>query len=153
RGDGRVKLWRQGSRSVGWWAAAALGVALLVLDLRGDIQHGAVDWKTVFFTATMTIGMAVGLWVWAWRPQTHMGPLMYWWPALFVAGDLGVAYPMSRTATTVGLALFTMGPIVYAQMTLAYPNGKLEGRLTWFYILVLAYAAQVIQNLYNLLFY
>jgi signal transduction histidine kinase len=148
-----VRLWRQGSRTAGWWAAAALGVALLVLDLRGHVERGAVDWKTIFFTATMTIGMGVGLWVWAWRPQTHMGPLMYWWPALFLAGELGIAYPTSRTATTVGLALFTMGPIVYAQMTLAYPNGKLEGRLTWFYILVLAYAAQVIQNLYNLLFY
>jgi signal transduction histidine kinase len=148
-----VSFWRQGVRTPGWWAAAALGPALVALDLYGYLHHGTADWKTAFFLVTMAIALAAGLWVWAWRPQTHMGPLMWWWPALWVAGDLDVAFPSSRAATTVGLALFTMGPIAYAQMTLSYPSGKLVGRLAWIYIFVLGYAAQVIQNLYNLLVY
>jgi signal transduction histidine kinase len=97
--------------------------------------------------------MATGLWVWAWRPQTHLGPLIFWWPALSVAADLVVPYPTDRLVATIGLALYVIGPIVYVHMTLSYPNGRMEGRLAWVLIFVLSYAAQVVQNLYNLLFY
>ena len=145
--------WRQGKRTPGWWAAAAVGLALFFLDLAGQLADGIVKGPSVLFFVAMGIAMATGLWVWAWRPQTHMGPLIFWWPALSLAGDLFIPYPTSRLATTAGLALFLMGPIVYAQMTLSYPNGRLQGRLALIYIYVLAYAAQVIQNLYNLLFY
>jgi signal transduction histidine kinase len=131
---------------------AVLGPGLLVADLYGHLHSGVADWKTGFFLATMTLGVAAALWVWAWRPQTRMGPLMFWWPALNLAGDLMVGYPTSRLTATIGLAVYTMGPIVYAQMTLSYPNGRLEGRLSWIYIFILAYAAQAIQNVYNLLF-
>jgi signal transduction histidine kinase len=145
--------WRQGKRTPGWWAAAAVGVALFALDLAGQLEDGIVKGSSVLYFAAMGVAMATGLWVWAWRPQTHMGPLIFWWPALSLGADLVVPYPTSRLATTAGLALFLMGPIVYAQMTLSYPNGRLQGRLALIYIYVLAYAAQVIQNLYNLLFY
>ena len=148
-----MTFWRQGVRTPTWWLAAVLGPGLLVLDLYGQIRDGVVHGSSVLFFTAMTIATIAGLWVWAWRPQTHMGPLIFWWPALSVAADLVVPFPTSRFVTTVGLALFTMGPIVFAQMTLSYPNGKLEGRLAWIYIFVLAYAAQAIQNLYNLLFY
>jgi signal transduction histidine kinase len=146
-----MSLWRDGRRSSLWWLLAGLGAGLVVLDLYGQVHHGVATWKTWFFLATMSLGMAAGLWVWAWRTKTRMGPVMYWWPALFVAFDLSYAYPASRLALTIGLALFTMGPIAYSQMTLSYPNGRLEGRLAWIYIFVLAYGAQVVQNLYNLL--
>ena len=146
-----MRLWRDGRRGSVWWLLAGLGAALVVLDLYGQVHHGVATWKTWFFLATMSLGMAAGLWVWAWRAKTRMGPVMYWWPALFVAADLGYAYPASRLALTIGLALFTMGPIAYSQMTLSYPNGRLEGRLAWIYIFVLAYGAQVVQNIYNLL--
>jgi signal transduction histidine kinase len=145
--------WREGNRTPGWWAAAAVGVALFALDLAGQLEDGIVKGSSVLYFVAMGIAMATGLWVWAWRPQTHMGPLIFWWPALSLAADLVIPYPTSRLATTAGLALFLMGPIVYAQMTLSYPNGRLQGRLALIYIYVLAYAAQVIQNLYNLLFY
>ena len=146
-----MRLWRQGERTPVWWSAAALAPALFALDLYGHIQHGATDWKTWFFLATMGLGLGIGLWIWAWRPLTHMGPLLYWWPALTLAGDLMVAYPDSRSAATIGLALYTMGLIVFAQMALSYPNGKLmRGLAASFYIFVAGYAAQVIQNAYNL---
>jgi signal transduction histidine kinase len=148
-----VSVWRAGSRTPAWWGAAGVGTALIALDLYGYLHHGAATWKTWFFVLTMTTALGAGLWVWAWRPQTHMGPIMWLWPALWVAGDLDIAYPSSRAATTIGLALFTMGPIAYAQMTLSYPNGRLVGRLAWIYIFILGYAAQVIQNVYNLLVY
>jgi signal transduction histidine kinase len=148
-----MRSWRQGRRTAGWWAALALGVTVYALDLSGQLEDDIVSGSTVLFFVAMGVATATGLWVWAWRPQTHMGPLIFWWPTLSIAADLIVPYPTSRLATTIGLALYVIGPIVYAQMTLSYPNGKLQGRLAWIYIFVLAYAAQVVQNLYNLLFY
>jgi signal transduction histidine kinase len=151
-----VTFWRSGVRTRAWWAVAILAPALVGLDAAGYARDGTAGWKTVFFLATMSIALVVGLWIWAWRPQTHMGPLIYWWPALNVAGDLMVAYPRSRSAATAGLALYTMGLIVFAQMALSYPNGRLFGRgsrvglVAWLYIFVAGYAAQVIQNAYNL---
>jgi signal transduction histidine kinase len=147
------RFWKQGARTSSWWLAAALGPGLFFLDLYGQIDDGIATGSTVLFFVAMGVALTAGLWVWAWRPQTHMGPLIFWWPTLSIAADLVVPYPTSRLVTTVGLALYVMGPIVYAQMTLSYPNGKLRGRLAWIYIFVLAYAAQTIQNLYNLLFY
>ena len=82
-----------------------------------------------------------------------MGPLMFWWPALWLAGDIATAFPDSRVASTIQVALFVMGPIAFAQMALSYPTGTfLRSRLAWVYVFVLGYAAQVVQNAYNLLF-
>jgi signal transduction histidine kinase len=149
-----VTFWQRGERTTAWWIAAGLGAGLFAVDLYGHVQQGGAGHaRTILFLVTMATGIVAGLWVWAWRPLTRMGPLMYWWPTLWIAGDFVVAYPTSRTGATIGLALYTMGPIVYAQMTLSYPNGKLVGRLAWIYIFVLAYAAQAVQNAYNLLFY
>jgi signal transduction histidine kinase len=97
--------------------------------------------------------MAVGLWAWAARAHTRIGQLMFWWPALWLAGDLSAAFPDSRTASTVSVALFVMGPIAFAQMALSYPTGTfMQSRLAWVYVFILGYAAQVVQNLYNMLF-
>ena len=133
---------------------AALAPTLVAADLYGQIDRGVASGKTALFMVAMTVGMLAGLWVWAWRPRTRMGPLMYWWPAAWLAGDLIVAYPDSRFVSTIGLAIFDIGPIVLAQMALSYPNGKLmPGRLAWSYIFLMGYLAQVIQNLGNLVFY
>jgi len=51
--------------------------------------------------------------------------LMFWWPALWLAGDLPAAFPDSRLASTIGVALFVMGAIAFAQMALSYPTGRL----------------------------
>jgi len=101
-----IELWRQGHRTATWWVAAILGPGLLALDLYGQIHHHTVQGSTVLFFVAMTVAMATGLWVWAWRPQTHMGPLIFWWPALSVAADLVVPYPTDRLVTTIGLALY-----------------------------------------------
>jgi signal transduction histidine kinase len=148
-----VTAWRAGHRTTAWWIAAALGVAILALDLAGRLDRGAADGSTALFLVALTTGMVAGLWVWAWRPATHMGPLMFWWAAIWLASDLPVGYPDSRLVSTIGLALFTVGAIVFAQMALSYPTGRLESRLAWIYVAILGYAAQVIQNVVNLLFY
>ena len=123
---------------------------------RGSTRPAAAGRPTghgVFFLATMALALGDGLWVWAWRPQTHMGPLMFWWPAL-----ASPATWSSRTRTRARLdgrarALHDRADRL-AQMALSYPNGKLQGRLAlWSTSSSLGYAAQVIQNAYNLLFY
>jgi len=148
-----MSFWRSGRRSVGWWLAAVLGCALVGADVAGQLHRSVADGRTALFELAMSVGMLAGLWVWAWRPSTHMGPLMYWWPAASVASDLPVAFPDSRLVSTLGLTLWGVGPIVLAQMALSYPTGRLQGRLAWFYIFLMGYLAQAIQNLVNVLYY
>ncbi len=141
------------SPSAAWWLATLLGLTLTAAYLGGLADNGSLDARSTYFALTMAVGMAVGLWVWAWRPKTRMGPLMFWWPALWLAGDIAAAFPASRVASTIGVALFVMGPIAFAQMALSYPTGSLvRSRLAWIYVFVLGYAAQVVQNAYNLLY-
>jgi signal transduction histidine kinase len=144
---------RTAHRTPGWWAAAVLGGAVALGYVLGWLDQGDADPKTAYFVLTMVVGMIVGLWAWGWRPKTRMGPLMFWWPLLWLASDLPAAYPASTLAATIGVALFVIGPIAFGQMALSYPLGSLlPGRLAWVYIFILGYAAQVVQNLYNLLF-
>src|SRR6185312_4558159 len=101
-----VKLWRQGTRTPEWWLAAALGFGLIALDLTGQAHRGVADARVLYFLATMTVALLVGLWAWAWRSPPRMGKLMYLWPVLVVMADLPNAYPDSRVASTIGLATF-----------------------------------------------
>jgi signal transduction histidine kinase len=129
-------------------------VAIVAVYTVGHLHHGMLHGKFLYFAFTMTVGMLVGLWAWAWRPKTHMGPLMFWWPALWLAGDLSTAYPSSAIASTVSLSLFVMGLIVFGQMALSYPTGRLmPGGLAWIYIFILGYLAQAIQNVVNVLYW
>jgi signal transduction histidine kinase len=146
-----VNGWRAGARTRAWWLAVAAGSALVAAD--GRSHRWVPNTQTVLFEIAMSMGIVAGLWVWGWRPRTRMGPLMYLWPTVFVASDLGLAYPESRLASTVGMALLGMGPILVAQMALSYPTGKLEGRLAWFYVFWMGYVAQAIQNVFNMLYY
>ena len=148
-----MSVWARGSRTAGWWLAALVGLCIVVAYVGGRLDHGLLDRRSAYFALTMTVGMLVGLWAWGWRPKTHMGPLMFWWPALWLASELPGAFPASRVASTIGVALFVFGPIVFAQMALSYPTGKLlPGRLAWIYVFILGYAAQVVQNVYTLLY-
>ena len=148
-----MTYWQRGARTAGWWASLVIGALIVMAYVGGRYHVGVLDAKAAYFAMTMTVGMSVGLWVWAWRPQTRMGPLMFWWPALWLAGELPSAFPDSRVASTTGVALFVFGPIVFAQMALSYPTGRLLlGRLAWIFVFVLGYTAQAIQNVYNMLF-
>ena len=120
-----MKLWRQGARTPEWWLAAALGFGLIALDLAGQAHRGVADARVLYFLATMTVAVLVGLWAWAWRSPPRMGKLMYLWPVLVVMADLPNAYPDSSVASTIGLATFVFGLIVFAQMALSYPTGHL----------------------------
>jgi signal transduction histidine kinase len=148
-----VSFWRQAHRTPAWWACAVLGPALITVDVTGQIQRGVAGIQTALFQFAMALATIAGLWIWAWRPATRMGPLMFWWPASWVAADLTVAFPDSRLVSTFGLVLFGMGPIVYAQMALSYPTGRLASRLAWAYVFLAGYLAQVIQNAYDVLYY
>ena len=148
-----MTAWRAGARTLVWWLATAAGVALVAADAVGQTSGGVANTQTALFLIAMSAGTVSGLWVWAWRPRTRMGPLMYLWPTAFIASDLVNAYPGSRVVSTFGLALLGMGPIIASQMYLAYPTGKLEGRLAWFYIFWMGYLAQTIQNVFNMLYY
>ena len=119
-----MKLWRQGARTPEWWLAAALGFGLIALDLAGQAHRGVADARVLYFLATMTVAVLVGLWAWAWRSPPRMGKLMYLWPVLVVMADLPNAYPDSSVASTIGLATFVFGLIVFAQMALSYPTGQ-----------------------------
>ena len=149
-----MTFWRRGTRSVGWWLGAGLGLALLIADLTGQRHRGVADAKALYFLSTMTVALLVGLWAWGWRSPPRLGKLMFWWPALVLMADLPNAYPDSSLVSTIGLSTLIFGFIVFAQMALSYPTGKLiPGRLAWIYIFILGYAAQVIQNAVNVLYY
>ena len=91
-------FWSAGRRTPAWWVAAALGIGVFALDLAGQLQDGIVTGSSVLFFVAMGTALATGLWVWAWRPQTRMGTLIFWWPALSLAADLVVAYPGPRAS-------------------------------------------------------
>src|SRR6478752_3883228 len=97
-----VAFWRAGTRTPRWWAALALGVSLYVLDLAGQIAKGTLEGASLLFFVAMAVALVAGLWVWAWRPQTRMGPLIYWWPAFSLAADLVVPFPTSQLVATIG---------------------------------------------------
>ena len=135
-------------------ARRGLGFGLIALDLAGQADRGVADARVLYFLATMTVAVLVGLWAWAWRSPPRMGKLMYLWPVLVVTADLPNAYPDSSVASTIGLATFVFGLIVFAQMALSYPTGYLmPGRLAFFYIFIGGYLAEVIQNVVNMLFW
>jgi signal transduction histidine kinase len=149
-----VSSWLKGARTTGWWLAAACGIGLLAADVAGQLQRGVAEGRTAFFWLTMTVGMLVGLWAWAWRAPSRIGKLMFWWPALLVAADLPNAYPDSSLVSTIGLGTLVFGYIVFAQMALSYPTGRLlPGRLAWVYVFILGYLAQGIQNVVNMLYW
>ena len=149
-----MTYWSTGSRSAGWWVAACAGAATATAYVVGGLRNGTADAGFAYFGATMTIGMLTGLWAWGWRPKSSVGLLMFLWPAVWLASEFPIAFPASSLASTIGLALLVMGPIVLAQMALSYPTGHLiPGRLAWVYIFILGYAAQVVQNVVNMLFW
>ena len=125
-------------------------------DAYGQIDRGVADAETAYFLATMAFATAVGLWAWGWRWPAWIGRLMLWWPVLVVMADLPNAFPASspRLDDRAGAAR-DGARSCSAQMALSYPTGLFAspGRLAWVYIFILGYAAQVVQNVVNMLFW
>jgi signal transduction histidine kinase len=117
-----VKLFRR----VLWPAALAAGGATAALILSGGIADSPV--------LTAAIGLAVGLaWsligldAWRRRPLSRVGPLMVflgfaWFASLLVFSSVSALY-------TVGLFFRPLFIAVLNHLLLAFPSGRLEGRL------------------------
>jgi signal transduction histidine kinase len=110
-----------------WPAALAAGSATAALILSGDIADSPAR--------TATIGLAVGLaWSligldeWRRRPTNSIGPLMVflgfaWFASLLVYSSVSPLY-------TIGLFFRPLFIAVLNHVLLAFPSGRLEGRLS-----------------------
>jgi signal transduction histidine kinase len=133
-----MSLIRGGIRSVAWWVTAGLGVAVLALNIEGEIELGAADGSTLFYLAWMAIWTAIGLFVWALRPDLRLtGPLWAWSGVLHLNENLLVAMPDSRFVVTEVLLLLGLAAIVQLHWTLAYPAGLVYRRLAVGFLLVI----------------
>jgi signal transduction histidine kinase len=145
-----VSWWRRGARTTAWWLAAAAAVALLAADVAGQLSNGAFTAVTLTFELGIASGVAVGLWIWAWRPATRLGLIAYAWPVLYLPADLMFALPQSKLIATVGWATFNFGGIVLSQLALSYPYTRIQQRSAWWFLFIAGYVAQAIQNIGNL---
>jgi signal transduction histidine kinase len=110
-----------------WPAALAAGGATAALILTGDIADSP--------SLTASIGLVVGLsWCltgleeWRRRPASRIGPLMVlvgfaWFASLLDNSSFSGLY-------TVGLFLPVLFIAAFGHVLLAFPNGRLEGRLS-----------------------
>ena len=146
-----MSWWRSGLRTPAWWLALLVAVGLVIADIAGQASNGALSGPTVTFELMVICGVAAGLWFWAWRPATRLGPFAYAWPVLYVPADLMFAFPNSRLIVTAGWALFNLGGLVVSQLTLAYPRTHIDNRAAFWFLLLAGYLAQAVQNIGNLL--
>ncbi len=120
----RLSLYRGGIRSVAWWVTAGLGVAVLALNVAGELELGIAGRSTVFYLVWMGVWTAIGLFVWAVRPDLRLtGPLWAWSGVLHMNENLLVAMPDSRFVVTETLLLLGMGATVQVNWALVYPAG------------------------------
>jgi len=149
----RLSVYRGGIRSIGWWLTATAVVVVLVADVWGHADPGAVDAATYVYVTTFGVFAAIGLYVWATRPrQGLIGPLWTLSPLLQVVEDLLPAWPESRLAATLGLAVLGIGAVVASHWVLAYPSGLLPNRHMRVGVAIL-YTTGLLLNLPFLLYY
>ena len=148
-----MSLYRGGVRSVAWWVTAAIGVIVLVLNLKGEVDLGTADWFTYVYLAWMGAWTAIGLFVWAVRPYLRLtGPLWAWSGILHLNEYFLSSTPDSRFLTTEALILLGYGAAVQVHWMLAYPAGRLYRRLAVVYMAVI-YVGGVLTTLPYLLAY
>ena len=68
-----MSFWLTGRVRPAGGSAAASALGLLAADLAGQLHRGVAEGRTAFFWLTMTVGMLVGLWAWAWRAPAGLG--------------------------------------------------------------------------------
>jgi signal transduction histidine kinase len=104
-------------------AAAATTLALALMN--GEVDHIAIrvflnDWITLNF-------IGAGLIAWWRRPDSRFGPLMV--AAGFANFLATLDWASAAVPYTIGVALDLMAPVLFLHVFLAYPSGRLSGRL------------------------
>ena len=144
--DPRMSVIRGGIRSVAWWVTAGLGVAVLALNLAGELELGIAGRSTLFYLAWMGVWTAIGLFVWAVRPDLRLtGPLWAWSGVLHMNENLLVAMPDSRFVVTETLLLLGMGATVQVNWALVYPSGRVYRRFAAVFLSIV-YVGNVLLN-------
>ena len=123
--------------------AAAATVALLAADVVRQLQLGTADAGLAFFAAAVCIGVGAAVAVGRWPERRRMALLILAWLFVDVAGDLGGDWPTSPLLVTLWQLSIALLPATYALMVLAYPSGRLRGRLERRFVLV-AYGVGVV---------
>ena len=148
-----MSLYQGGIRSVAWWVTAAVGVVVLALILRGELDQGTADWFTYVYLLWMAAWTAIGLFVWAVRPYLRLtGPLWAWSGILHLNDNFVYATPDSKFLVTETLLLLGLGVVVFIHWALAYPSGRLYSPLAVPY-LALGYVGGTLTNIPYLLSY
>jgi signal transduction histidine kinase len=117
-------------------AAAATTLALALMN--GQVDHVGIrvflnDWITLNY-------IGAGLIAWWRRPDSRFGPLMV--AAGFVNFLATLDWASTPVVYTIGVALDLLAPVLFLHVFLAYPSGRLSGRLERV-VVAGAYAAAV----------
>lgn len=128
-------------------AGCAFALAVTSEAVRGELGEPLViaflgNWITVSYV----LG---GLLAWSHRPASRFGPLMI--AAGFVNFLVTLSWTTSDVTFTVGQALDLLPPVLFLHVFLAYPTGRLQGRLERALIAV-AYAAAIGLQLFRMAF-
>ena len=75
------------------------------------------------------VGLAAAFAVGRWPESRRMALLIVWWLAVALGDNFDDAWPGSRLAVTLAMLATALQAPAYAQMVLAYPSGRLRGRL------------------------
>jgi signal transduction histidine kinase len=110
-------------------AAAALVLALVAMDVVRQAQLGEADLGLALFAPATCFGVLIGVVVGRWPGRERMGMLIIAWELATVTTELGIEWPTSRLAATLGGLAVGLVPATYALMVLAYPSGHLRDRL------------------------
>ncbi len=132
------------------WLTAAAGLALAVVHA---VALGSSDGAAVEVGIALggLLALAGGLLVWQRRPESLLGPLMIVWSASGFLLDAGAAFPHSASAVTLGWIFGAVNPVLYGQVVLSFPSGRLHDRVDRAFVLA-AYALRIAWALPPLLF-
>jgi signal transduction histidine kinase len=113
----------------GLLAATAVVLALVAIDVVRQLQLDQADSGLALFAPATCFGVAVGVVVGGWPGRARMGMLIVAWELVEVVTEFAVDWPTSRLATTLWMLATGIAPATFAWMVLAYPSGRLHGRL------------------------
>ncbi len=126
----------------GFVAAVALALAMTNEAIGGELGEPLViallaDWITVAYVFG-------GLVAWVRRPTSRLGPLMI--VAGFVMFVTTLSWSENDLAFTVGQSLDLVAPVIFLHVFLAFPDGRLHGRVEGA-LVVTAYAVAIVLEL------